>query len=267
MARLRRGCSGFSLIELLVVIAIIGILIAMLLPAVQAARESARRMSCLNNLRQIGLAAHGHHDARRRFPPGGLDQRWFGNPDGLQHAWSALVLPYMEEDDLHARIDFTKAFDAEENAAAGAQSLSVYLCPSVSRPDGLVDGRGACDYGGIFGQRIRGRNDPPKGAMIYDRAFAVREITDGTSTTLMISEDAAWREGQWINGANLFDQAFPINQAPDFENDIRADHPGGANGLFCDGSARFLDEQMEDDVLAAICTRAGGEYVAAEKLQ
>jgi len=172
----------------------------------------------------------------------------------------------MEQKDLHARIDFSKAFDAEENVPAAEQVLAVYLCPSVSRSDRLVGGFGGCDYGGIFGQRIRGRNDPPKGAMIYDRAFAIREITDGTSTTLMISEDAAWREGQWINGANLFDQAFPINQAPDFENDIRSDHPGGANGLFCDGSARFLDERMEDAVLAAICTRAGGEYVDVDKL-
>jgi prepilin-type processing-associated H-X9-DG protein len=102
--------------------------------------------------------------------------------------------------------------------------------------------------------------------MIFDRGTCIREITDGTSTTLMISEDAAWRDGQWINGQNIFDQAFAINAAPAFENDIRSEHPGGANGLFCDGSARFLDERMEDDVLAAICTRAGGEYISADEL-
>ncbi len=97
--------------------------------------------------------------------------------------------------------------------------------------------------------------------MIYDLAFALTEIPDGTSQTLMISEDSGFPDGQWINGRNVFDQAFPINKAPKWENDIRSDHGGGANGLFADGSARFLRETMALPVLAAICTRAGGELI------
>ncbi|HMP60487.1 MAG TPA: hypothetical protein PKD86_14155, partial [Gemmatales bacterium] len=123
------------------------------------------------------------------------------------------------------------------------------------------DGRGANDYGGIFGERITSPNQPPKGVMIYDLAFALTEIPDGTSQTLMISEDSGFPDGQWINGRNVFDQAFPINKAPKWENDIRSDHGGGANGLFADGSARFLRETMALPVLAAICTRAGGELI------
>lgn len=99
--------------------------------------------------------------------------------------------------------------------------------------------------------------------MLYDRRVSIREITDGTSTTLIVSEDGGWKDGQWINGRNLFDQAYAINYRPPPgqppENEIRSDHPGGANGAFCDGSARFLSENMDVRVLEAIITRAGGE--------
>ena len=82
---------------------------------------------------------------------------------------------------------------------------------------------------------------------------------------MIVSEDGGWPDGQWINGRNVFDQAYAINYRPPpgefVENEIRSQHPGGANALFCDGSARFLAEQMKLDTLAAICTRAGGEIV------
>ena len=96
----------------------------------------------------------------------------------------------------------------------------------------------------------------------YDEAIAIRDIPDGTSATLIVSEDSNWPDGQWINGRNIFDQAFPINKAPRFENDIRSRHPLGANALFCDGSATFLSQDMDLLVLAAICTRHGGETTA-----
>ena len=105
----------------------------------------------------------------------------------------------------------------------------------------------------------RVENSPPKGVMLIDRAVSIHEITDGTSQTLIVAEDSRWPEGQWINGRNIFDQAFGINQAPEFENDIRSEHPRGANGAFCDGSVRFLSESMDLQVLAAICTRNRGE--------
>lgn len=273
VSRRRDVAAGFTLVELLVVVAVVGVLISLLLPAVQAARQAARRVSCSNNLRQIGVGLHGYHGVHKAFPPGCIEFRL--NPGDLskrQLAWSALLLPYIEQRPLFERIDFDQAFDGQANAEEAAEIVITYLCPSVARRSPRVDGRGACDYGGIAGERIGYPDRPPfpprpnnpfdgKGTMFYNRAVRIKEVTDGTATTLIVSEDSGWKDGQWINGRNIFDQAFGINAAPPFENDIRSEHPRGANGLFCDGSARFLDEQMELRVLAAICTRAGREMV------
>lgn len=256
------AAGGFTLVELLVVVAIIGILIGLLLPAIQAARNAARRTSCGNNLRQIGIGLQNYHQAHKRFPPGGIERRSARYPDGRQLAWSVFLLPHLEQRPLYERLDLNKGFDHPDNAEAAATVVPTYLCPSVTRGSCLVQGRGACDYGGIYGERITGANFPPKGTMIYNRAISIREIHDGTTHTLIVSEDSGWRDGQWINALNVFDQAFAINRAPPFENDIRSEHPNGANGLFCDGSVRFLEETMEMNVLAAICTRAGGEIVS-----
>jgi len=252
---------GFTLVELLVVIAIIGILIGLLLPAVQSVRAAARRISCSNNLHQIGLGLHNYHAALGSFPPGGIEPRSPKWPNGRQLAWSVFLLPYIEQQALYDSLDTGKPFDAPENAPGAAHVLSVYRCPSVSRTADLVDGRGACDYGGIYGERISSPNNPPKGTMLYDRAIAFRDITDGSTNTLCISEDAGFADGQWINARNVFDQAFAINKAPDFENDIRSEHSGGANGLMGDASVKFLSESMSLEILAAICTRAGHEVI------
>jgi len=252
---------AFTLVELLVVIAIIGILMALLLPAVQAVRGAAQRAHCGNNLHQIGVALHHYHTGHNTFPPGGIEpisKKW---PNGRQLAWSAMLLPYLEQKAIHEQINFNKPFNSQENAAAAAQVVPTYVCPSVPRQSLLLEGRAVTDYGGIYGERITGPNNPPKGAMIYDRPLRIRDIRDGTSTTLIVAEDGGFPDGQWINALNVFDQAFAINQAPAYENDMSSKHRGGANALFCDGSARFLSEDMDLLTLAAICTRDGGEIV------
>lgn len=147
MARRR----GFTLVELLLVIAIIGTLIALLLPAVQAAREAARRSACTNNLKQIGLALHSHHDARKRFPPGA---RWgrHAPPDKRKRHGSALVhlLPYLEQQNVYDAFDFTKrSIDAAvypgTNRLIGSTRIDVYLCPSDEH-EGTVDGVAPHNY-------------------------------------------------------------------------------------------------------------------------
>ena len=96
---------------------------------------------------------------------------------------------------------------------------------------------------------------------VFDEAFKHADILDGSSNTLMVAEDHAFGDGEWINGRNVFDQAFAINAAPAFENDIRSQHPGGALGVFADGHVKFLADQMDLFSLGAICTRASGELI------
>jgi len=169
------------------------------------------------------------------------------------------LLPYLDQEPLYNSVNFNLAFDSKANSTAASAVVDVFLCPSSRRRGRTVDGRGASDYGGIFGERISGPNNPPKGTMIYDQPISMPMIRDGLSSTLIVSEDTRWGEGQWINGRNLFDVAYPINAAPPFENDIRSDHPRGANALFADGRVRFLNEKLDVSILAAISTRAGGE--------
>jgi prepilin-type N-terminal cleavage/methylation domain-containing protein/prepilin-type processing-associated H-X9-DG protein len=252
---------AFSLIELMVVVAIIAVLLGILLPAVQKVRAAMDRTKCQNNLRQMGIALHTYHDAYRTFPPGGIEYRPFGNTTQRQLAWCVFLLPYLDQEPLYRRIDLSKAFDGPENAEAAAAVLAVFLCPSKPRSSYLYQGRGVCDYGGIFGQAVFGQNNPPNGTMLFDVPISIPMITDGTACTLMIAEDSQRDDAQWINAANLFDVSAPVNQGPSYDPDIHSLHPGGANGLFADGSVHFLRETMDVRTLAAIVTRAGGETV------
>ncbi len=130
-----RRRRGFTLIELLVVIAIISILIGLLIPAVQKVRESAARMSCANKLKQIGLGLHSYHDANNWFPPGYID----GNPAGPSTpdndvgpgwGWAALILPYLEQNNVYRQINFNVGVGLGVNAQISQQPLSIYQCPS-----------------------------------------------------------------------------------------------------------------------------------------
>ena len=247
----RRG--GSSLVELLVVVSVMAALVALLLPAVQAARESARRITCLDNLRNVGCALHGHLLARRKFPVGCIEWRQPGQAGTARClAWSAAILPWLEEPGLAARIDTTKAFDHPANAAVAATPLAVYRCPAADLQEPLVGGLGRSDYGGMTGERITSPNNPEKGSLVHDRGFAAREIPDGLSKTILVGECAtvAWSDGQWINGRNLFDQAYAINW-PTFEDELRSRHRGGAHALFGDGAVRLVAESGDIRVQAA----------------
>src|SRR4051794_2773702 len=140
-----RTRKGFTLVELLVVIAIIGVLVALLLPAVQAAREAARRSQCMNNLKQIGLAFQMHHDAQKFFPSGGWGHTFVGDPDegfgkGQPGGWAYSVLPYMEMASLHDYGKGVKVTNGTTNTQKKTTNLYIvqqpvptFLCPSRSR--------------------------------------------------------------------------------------------------------------------------------------
>jgi prepilin-type N-terminal cleavage/methylation domain-containing protein/prepilin-type processing-associated H-X9-DG protein len=267
--------GGMTLVELLVVISIIGVLAALLLPAVQSAREGARRGACLNNLRQIGVALHAYHASHTQFPVGCIDKRVpKTNPNGRQLAWSATILAELDEPTLARQVGFNSGYDSAANSLAAATVVPTYLCPSTLRLAAGREGaivadpsagstvasyRGAAtDYGGIYGAAQI--SPSPNGVFLYDRAVKIAEITDGTSHTLAVAEDTGrgWlADGEWINGENIYDVSNWINTQQ--HNEIWSDHSGGAMALWCDGSVSLLAAAMELPVLRSICTRAGND--------
>lgn len=220
--------SAFTLIELLVSIAVISVLLALLLPAVQMSRESARRVECANNLKQIGLACHEHHDTYGVFPPGWV-QAPFTVPQGevVQggHGFGPFLLPYLDQGALANLYRWDKRCQGPENQPVATTQLDVYQCPSAEadrwvtavEDPGNYDygGKGACgDYAGvreIDSQLVdQGYADPANESMgVITRDYLTRmaDITDGTSQTLLFTECAGrptlWRRGVRVPGAHI----------------------------------------------------------------
>lgn len=286
---------AFTLVELLVVIAIMAILIGLLLPAVSRVREAARNLQCQNNLKQMGLALQNYHCTYKKFPWGGYmhpNTFVYGTKvDGSRargFAWSVYILPYMDMQSLYEQIDFNQMYADGPNLPLAQTKIASFICPSATRQEPIEavvyssSGKairmkkatlGLSHYGGIYGERIawNGRtlklpNDPPRGTLLYARQIRVREISDGTTCTLMVGEDTHWEDGQWASSLNVMDQSSYINDPAVTENEIRSDHSGGtgANAVFADGHVQFLSSDMSMEALAAICTRASGEIIPQE---
>ncbi len=257
----RRHRAAFTLVELLVVISVIGVLVGLLLPAVQAAREAARKASCKNNLHQIGIALHLYNDAHRTLPTGCIEWRaWKSPPSHRQFAWSAFLLPFLEQQNLHAQIDFRFPFDSPVNVDAATTRLSTYECPSADNRH-LI--RAQTDYGGLFGERMVDR-EPEDGVFLYERSIAFRDVTDGLSNTLAVAEDVGGPDSEWINGQNVFVQSGGINDPNAWigDNEIRSRHGAGAMVLFLDGRSVFMAQTVDVQVLGRLITRAKGEVVS-----
>jgi prepilin-type N-terminal cleavage/methylation domain-containing protein/prepilin-type processing-associated H-X9-DG protein len=262
--------TAFTLVEVLVTVAIMGALVAVAVPAVQQAREAARRSQCQNNLRELGAALLGYESAHGRLPAGrDAQNRW-------QHSWATAVLPQLEQDALFQRYDYTRAFDDPANEPVTKNNLAVFRCPSAI---GKWDGK--TDYGGNYGSALTGLTPGFQYGFAWEagtfppihvampgrhRSASVRlgEITDGTSQTFLVLEDAdraAEEGGLWANGHNCFaHDNGPINSS--ISKEIFSRHPAGANALLADGSIRFLSAPMAMSVVGALCTRAGGESAA-----
>ena len=297
-----RDRIAFTLVELLVVITIIGILIALLLPAVQAAREAARRMQCSNHLKQIGIALHGYHNVHESFPPA-----W--GETTVYWSWSALILPFVEHDNVHQLIDYSIGSNRPPNLLPGGgpirEFVPIYLCPSAA-PGELVtccggngvghnDDAAETNYCAITTHFLVNRsraglpNTPEimaTGVIYGQSGTAIRDITDGTSQTLLVGEgDAEQYEARWMNywesigltdvycspgcnlgynwaSVNVVSTAYGINgNAGFYDSGVESHHPGGAQFLFCDGHASFLSENIKQETLEALTTRNWGEII------
>jgi prepilin-type N-terminal cleavage/methylation domain-containing protein/prepilin-type processing-associated H-X9-DG protein len=305
-ARTARRRNAFTLLELLVVIAIIAVLVGLLLSAVQKAREAAIRMVCRNNLRQIGIAIHLYENTHGRFPPGAVQGPFpeAGVPEGAGHGMWPLLFPHLEQAALARAYRLDLNYQDPGNQPAAATRLPVLVCPATpdtyrvettdNDPGWPAGARGACtDYAPLGNNPIlidRGWIAPDTEiagvlTLSVKGPVLMKDITDGTSTTLMVSEVAGrpqrWELGSadpdqqilggpWSAPANLVELGGNLmgvgEDSPGIINRSNNQqpysfHPGGVNGLFADGSVRFLGSNLDVRTLAGLVSRAGGEVI------
>ena len=294
---------GFTLIDLLVVIAIIAVLLGQLLPAVQKVRDAAGRMSCSNNLKQIGLGLLSYHDAQKQFPPGytsAYDAN--GNDTGPGWGWAAYLLPFVEQDNLHRQINFALPIENAANATARGQIVKSYLCPADSVPPSVSVGpRGAngqltttictvapANYIGNFGIGEPGVDG--EGVFFRGSAFRIADITDGTNSTLLVGERSfRYSEATWVGAVTGSLQgatpgsplpAIPENASnyilghtgemvdgpsrPVEINHYSSNHTRGVNYVYADGHVRFLTSSTDYATFKALSTRKGGEILSGD---
>ncbi|QDT65165.1 DUF1559 domain-containing protein [Calycomorphotria hydatis] len=291
---------GFTIVELLVVIAVIAILIALLLPAVQQARETARRSSCQNNFKQVGIALHNYHDAHSVFPlsdhrddgrGGSCTGTEWNVTDIYRYSWGAMLLPYLEQAAIYQEFDFGVNYNSSPSKEIDAVGATVvtFLCPSDPQQDARCNRTGAIDNGSVKDDLGRtnmagvadsvtwecntGWGQTDGDGMLYNHSKTrMRDATDGTSNTLIVSEVTGSTTGtfdcnHWAV-VNHIDTAGGINGPNTLPGDgtwslssqqASSWHVGGCNFLMTDGSVHFLSENMSSVVLRDITTRSGGE--------
>jgi prepilin-type processing-associated H-X9-DG protein len=291
-------------LELLVVIAIIGVLVGLLLPAVQKVREAAARTQCVNNLKQIGLALQNYHDSYHSFSPGYVSSYdSAGDDTGPGWGWAAFILPQMEQENLYNAIQFNQNIEAPANSAVRVQPIKSYICPSDSMPPiwttmkydlagnplGSICDVASASYIGNFGVSEPGVDG--EGIFFRNSKISFADIADGTSQTLMVGErsfrwcQATWvgsvtdasmvpppgspaLAGEWNGSGFVLGHTFEGSGGPGSPgtevNGFSSQHTGGSNFLFADGHVHFLQMSMNHQLYKALSTRAGGEAVGED---
>ena len=293
----KQPCRAFTLVELLVVIAIIAILVAILLPAVQWAREAARVTACRNNLKQIGLAIHSYQLAHIYYPPSSTtfieNGVWSSNPTSYHlHSWASLILPELEQTNLHDLVNYNVSSLDLANRAAAALVVPVYRCPSYTGNIYTQEpryqqfsGRFAIrNYVALGGTTIEKLWKAPDGVIYWQGQVGPADLIDGLSRTLLIAETREQDAAVWIDGSassvstliydpnssTFSDMVAALNYTPYYPSGGQgidclwgpsSQHAGGANHLFADGSVQYLMDTIDPLVYAAQTTFAGGESI------
>jgi len=279
-----RPAGGFTLVELLVVIAIVATLIALLLPAVQGARESARRTGCLMNMRQLGLATHGYLTLKKRIPPG-----WTA-PAGsatlpARHNVITFLLPFLEQGAIADRVDWNRNWNVGRNTTALAVDLPILRCPTAPGGRQYISDYAACNqitvnaYNLLLTARlIKPRSN--RDGMLQNKPRKPGEISDGLSKTFLLFECAGrpfeYRDGRatgvtTVTGARWADvdsyyavheQRAGRMQNLHNNNETYSFHVQGATYLFGDAAARFIDDGIDPEVYVSLFTASAGDAAA-----
>jgi prepilin-type N-terminal cleavage/methylation domain-containing protein len=281
-----RSRRAFTLIELLVVIAIIAVLVSLLLPAVQQAREAARRTQCKNNLIQIGLALLNYEMAHERLPPGSVDpNRPIRNEaKGYHVGWIVQMLPYLDQGNTFQHFDFSVGVYDPANKAAGNVRISSLVCPSHS---GVANRTGVTTYAGNHHDVEAPIDIDNNGVLFLNSSVRHRDIRDGSSNTIFVGELTDLPDGLgWASGtratlrnagggianvANLrpgMPRAAPVppaaaEEGPDalflHVGGFSSPHAGGAQFAIGDGSVRFISQNINPATFKNLANRADGE--------
>jgi type II secretory pathway pseudopilin PulG len=273
-------------VELLVVIAIIGILVALLLPAVQAAREAARRTNCLNNVTQIGLAVHNYEFHHETLPAGVTNATGpiRNEPQGDHTSWIVRILPYMEENAMFRRYDASAGAYGAKNDAVRAAQIAILECPSD--PQARLNEAGTTaqsSYAGCHHDVEAPIDADNHGLLFLNSAVRYNEIDDGSSKTILLGEKPIEPEGLgWVSGTRAtlrntggFEEPDcgappqegaeeePGDDTPEslFVGGFGSYHPGASIFGFADGSTRYISKDIDRKTLRLLGHRADGELM------